>query len=197
MRHDSWTPAEDAVLRRLAGTVERCALPDLLALAGYPGRSVGAVTKRAWRLDLSLLLDGHWSQWRLSRALGVGVLTIRLWAATGLLLAFGRERGSGSRGEWRIAERDVLSFIERYPYAYDWRRIRQPRWRALAEVVQQRDPWLTLTEAATVCGMSRHTVARWARQGQLRSERRHAIGGDRLVIQASSLDGLARVRRAA
>src|SRR5205085_2351299 len=93
-----------------------------------------------------------------------------------------------------VSEDDLAAFIRAYPWAYDAERMPPGRWRQLASVAQQRDPWLRTAEAAALVGCGENTVKRHIGLGVGESRRRPGIHG-LILVRASSIPALKAVYR--
>lgn len=166
-----WTAQDDDYLRDTYGKVSD------KYLAGQLQRSVEAVRSRAFVLGISKR-EQVWTAAEVGRLFGVDQhKVVEQWIGGGVLAAR-QVKGGGFRGYyWSVSDEAMETFIRRYPWHYDRRRI-EPRtyYRNLAEAVWQADPLLTVDEAAARVGTHREIILRHIRRGWLRAERTWAAG---------------------
>ncbi len=176
--YNRWTLEDTELLRRLIGTAP---LPDVARAiseaTGVP-RTRNAVAVKCFKLGIST-----WTRFLtmsdLERLFGVWQRTIRhYWVEPGLLSAR-RWDGRGADPNWWFEPADVERFIRGCPWAYDWRQMaRGERLSHLAEVVNRRDPWLTVRETAPMVGVAPSTIKKWIQRGVVPHRRRGGVSGD-------------------
>jgi hypothetical protein len=197
-RWNAWTPAEDARLRGLAGTMYADEIAAILDKEFRTKRTQGAVQMRAQKLDVVLCLETWWSLSRVGRLFGLDGSSdtiVRNWVATGLLPAEHLPRGRGCwRGEWRVAQADLETFIRTRPWAYDAAQMR-PRSHPLAQLgrdLQRRNPWVTTEDVARYTGIGIGAVRHWVKVGVVPHHWRGINShGGMVVISAALLPQIA------
>lgn len=191
---NDWSPEEEAVLRRLLGTMP---LPQLAAALsaeyGIP-RSARAVEMRVRGWGMSQSVDAYTVR-DIRRIFSVRFEVVKRWIADGFLEAqYGGERAGT---HWAIFAPAVEAFIREHPGRYYWRGIRVRRWRNLAEIVARRAPWVPLTEIAVRYSVSETTLKRWIHAGRLPAVWQNGAGPRcrRWVVDANIAAELIQTRR--
>ncbi len=183
LRGDHWTPEEDGLLRQLAGTMEEAEIARIISERYGTYRTATAVHVRAVRRGISLWAKGM-ALGHLVEVFGYDHRVIKRWWINTGLLSGRRWSGRGPNEGWWFEPADVETFVRRYPWAYDWKRMkpRHPLTR-LAEVVNKADPWLTLQDLASYVGLNISNTARWMRRGLIPHQHRPKSGpGSGLIV---------------
>lgn len=173
----TWTAAEDRVLREHVGRVTLSELTALVSAVHGRSRTPSAVEGRLYTLGLSKRVKAY-SANQLAPILGVSGEVITLWIEAGLIAARrtepdGLKPDSKRWGWWLIEHAEVEQFLRAYPWEYDWRSMRRGhQLTGVAQVVQRREPYLTLSEFARRQRVSHRTVFRWLTDGRLPGARR-------------------------
>lgn len=139
-----WTPPEEAMLNRLAGTMTAREIAVEISKLGAE-RTVAAVRKRADEHGISIMVGGH-NQACVRRIFDVSTKTVVEWTRGGLLI--GRRNGTSRIAHWIFSDADVLRFIREHPLAYEWSKIKHAHFRSEAEIVAKRREWIPTTVAA-------------------------------------------------
>jgi hypothetical protein len=189
---DCWTPAEDRLLRELAGTLPMPVLAARLERdTGYP-RTEAAIRIRCKRLGISAYARCMTMR-EVEHVFGTSHRTVRMhWIATGLLVAR-RWGGRGPNEGWWIERTDVEAFIRAYPWAYDWTAMREGHpLTKLAETVNRADPWLDYATVAAYLGLAKGNLDKWVRRGLVPHRRRAGAGGHgQILVRRSDLPNVA------
>lgn len=162
-----WTPAEDALLRRLAGRASAQDIAAALNARFYTTRGAYSVLKRAFKLDVSVERRDGIGMTALTRTFGMHSRRVIALVDAGLLRA--EQRGAGRKGAaWLFLPADIEACIRAHPYLFDWRRVAPGRWRDLVRATSLRDPYLTVREVAAMAGIRSDMVQKWIRHGRIR-----------------------------
>lgn len=187
---EPWSPAEERRLRDLAGTVQVRQIARILTDEFGVPRTKAAVNTRAKLLGVSLWWDGY-SQNQVAALFGVTFTTVGRWRTDGLLRCEAWEVGRGPRGQWRVAEQDLIAFISSHTWAYGVEPMQPGPLRSRAELAHRRDPWLTCERAAQLMGVSRELLSYYCKRGMVPHRRRVAgCGLPKIVVRAADIPGL-------
>lgn len=161
-----WTEEDDEYLADHWGNISD------KAVARHLGRTVNACKIRATRqLHLSRCMQFLTSR-AVAEIFSIDSHAVIEWIEKGWLQASRGPFRIGRHRVWRIQERDLERFIQRYPQHYDRTRIeRGTYWRNLADKAWAKDPWLTAEEAAAWVGVCTDTILRHCNRGWLAGEK--------------------------
>lgn len=128
-----------------------------------------------------------WSIDRLAQLLGTQPYRIRKdWMARGLLPAVRMCQKYGqtiahddhTHCNFTFTDDDILTFLDSYPWEYDWRAIAPgTKFAAAARAAYNRDPWVSAKEIIRYTRISEHGVRMRFLRGQYPSARKIALGG--------------------
>lgn len=196
-----WTPDEDAILRKYAGTMPLARLAQLVVdRVGHALRTYEGVRVRLRTLGVSWRYTGL-SAVQVAHLFGLDSSHLPArWITPGYLRATRREtlepEAMAARNRWfLITEADIEVFIREYPWQYDYRLMRRGhRLSSLAETIYRQDPWLYVDEASRTFGVDRSQIWRYLREGRLPNAKRMHTGRGKLNgawrIPASDLHAL-------
>lgn len=193
-----WLPEEDAFLRAHAGREPMAAISALMVEARLningarvplspTFRTVNAIRTHAQDLGLVLRPYGTGRKW-LAWALGVRQQRIKRWIDEGWLA----DR-PWSRQHNVIEQEEVERFLRDCGWLYDISKIRDARYRRIAESSQRRNPWLTVPQASAAIGITPSAFYRYVERGVIPVRRRYGCGGDHpaMVVQSSDIPSIA------
>ena len=132
-------------------------------------RTPAGVRVRLWRLGLAVapaLLTAQRVAW----LCGVHPATVTSWIRRGWLCA-GRSSPGPVGGEYRIAPAALTAFLVAHLAQVDVGRMPRSPYQAQVWADLQRDPWLTVAEAACWLGWSRRSTCRLVAAGHLAAVR--------------------------
>jgi hypothetical protein len=177
----SWSPAEEGILRDLAGTMPAREIASQLAARGFT-RTAAAVWTHAEHNGIDMFKKSRTAN-EVRLLFGVADMTVRSWVCLGLLRsqAYGRHVV--------FSNEEVRAFMRAESWAYDVDRMQPGPMRQLAAVVQRRDPWLRVAEAARMVDCHVETIVRHARSGVVELRQRPGRRGV-LLVRASALPAL-------
>jgi excisionase family DNA binding protein len=154
-----------------------------------PLRSHRAVERKMTKLGLQTGLSGGWTLNALRAFFSCGEPLIRQWLEQGILP--GRRAGlaTGTGADWYVSDQDLRAFLLANPLLYHPSRITNRAWRATVQQAAGISPWLTVTEAGQLVGLSRRTILRYASEGRIPSHPRPAlsVGAEKLAFYRSEL----------
>ncbi len=187
-----WSELEIGRLRELAGTRRPEDIAGMLNAEFGMARTVQAVQQRAVRIGISLYQEGI-SITELRRIFATSVNLIkRRWMDTGYLVARRTTPQPVRGGKWLSDPAEVERFLRDYPWTYDAQHMLPGHpFTQLAQVIQGRDRWVTLEEAAEFLGASPSRLTVWAQRGLVPHQRRWHNGcrDGMLVVRAADLEG--------
>lgn len=186
-----WEASEDAMLRRLAGTLDPSEIADALNRA-FGRRFTGlAIEKRASALKVSLTRRDGLTVNRMSEIFPIHRRGIVREVEAGHLVA--ARRSTGRKGStWIFRPVDVEAWIRLRPFLFDWRRVQAGRWRDLVRAESLRQPYLSTVQVAELFGVHAATVQRWIVAGKVEAVKvRHG----RMTGYRVPLDALGAVER--
>jgi len=197
-RRRCWSPEEDAFVRARLG---RQSVIDITAALNAAfrdedraPRSVATVRRRASTLGESLVRGDGLGMEALRATIGMSLERIHREVEAGRLRA--EQQGNSHRGSlWLFLPADIEAWIKAYPYALDWRRVRQGRWRDAARAAALGAPHLSITEVSRYLGLDRKVVQRWVREKQVSGIR--DIGTPRKPVYRIPLRALEQIERLA
>ena len=178
----AWTPEDDEILAAWWGV-----WPDA-AVAARLGRTVNACKIRATRRLGLARKDQFYTARQVAKILGVDDHRVSRWIAEGVLCGHQSVVSAGSTRMWAIDEPALVAFLRAYPWRYDRTRIEPGSyWRRIADAAYDRDPLLSVPEAAARLGVCEETVRRHLRNGWLQGVRSPLNGntGTWLVWQSA------------
>ncbi|MGD9890981.1 MAG: helix-turn-helix domain-containing protein [Dehalococcoidia bacterium] len=179
---NAWTAGDDETLATYWG-VE----PDA-TVAARLGRTVDACKIRATRHLGLARKDAFYTSRQVAEILGIDSHRVVAWLRDGTLRGRQSAVSAGPTRMWAIDEPDLVRFLCAYPWLYDRTRIeRGSYWRRVADATFDRDPLLTVPEAAARLGVSSKTVHRHLQRGWLRGVKRPGGGGGVWLVWESAL----------
>lgn len=181
----AWTEADDQYLSEYWGK-----RPDR-TVARHLGRTVDACKIRATRHLGLARKDQFYTARQVAQILGVDRHRIVRWMREGVLTGSrSAVRCATSRRMWAVDEPDLIAFLRREVWRYDRTRIeRGSYWRRVADAAWDRDPLLTVPEAAARLGVCTATVHRHLQRGWLRGVKRPGKNTGTWLVWQSSLAG--------
>jgi hypothetical protein len=177
-----WTPEQDDVLSRLAGTRPISEIADALERRFYVRRTEPSVRIRAKRLGVSLWMGGYGMR-DLERIFGFDHrVIVTHWIEPGHL-AGRRWQARGPNPGWWFEASEVERFIRECGWLVDLQRMpRGHRLTRLVETVQRAEPWITgLDGIGRILGMAPVQVKKWMGRGLIPYRRRPVAGSGGLL----------------
>ncbi len=174
-RHDRWTPAEEALLVSLAGTIPVVAIgPRLEAAHGSP-RTPGAVQRRLHHLGVSGFCGGLGAS-TIAYYCGVAHSTVTQWIARRWLHA---TRFRDGQSPWLFTDAQFEAFLREHYAVLQWRQMPASRWRDFVELLWRRDPLYPTPEVARMLGVQPRIVRFWVQRGILAAQWVNGVGQGR------------------
>jgi hypothetical protein len=172
-----WTPEQEDVLRRLAGTRPVDEIADELERRFYIRRTMPSIRIRAKVLGISLWQGGY-SMRELERIFGCDHRVIaRYWIEPGHLAAR-RWGGMGPNDGWWVEVAEVERFVRECGWLVDHSKMqRGHRLTRLVETAQKADPWIVGQDViGRALGMATVQVKKWMDRGLIPHKRRPCAG---------------------
>lgn len=165
-----WTPAEDRVIRASVGSCTLSQITERVNAVHNRTRRPTGVEGRIYALGLSKK-RAAFSAFQLTTIMGISCEQVTMWLTSGKLKGErgepdGWTPGSKRGGRWVIQMADVEAFLRAYPWEYEASSIQRGHpLRALAEIIQQRQRYVTLDQFARQARVSSTTVLLWIKRG--------------------------------
>ena len=183
-RGNAWFDEEIEILEENVGKLSSYEIRDKInairATYKLKPRTVCAIRDRSRRTGLIMLRDGSYSTKHLSEIFAVSHTTVNRWVEEGLLY-------SRRWSQFTIFDEDVvLEFAKQNPWAFDISRMPPSKIKTAAELVNRRDPWLSIVEIGEITGMKRHVVAYYIHKYDVPHKVRPTRFG-KMMVQASNI----------
>ena len=173
-----WQDSEDKIIADYAGYETPTEIAERCTMQSGIKRTRAAVFERASNSGVSLITRGYGST-SLAYLFGVDQRSVAKWM----------EKGNLKYKQWgyfRVCfDNHVEEFIRSYPWFYDaWKM--HGKFKALAEVIQKKDSWLTLVQLSAQTGLAVSQLQRACQRGIIEYERRPGANGSGLFMVRGS-----------
>lgn len=189
----NWTEEQDTYLADNWGRVSD------KTVARHLSRTVDACKVRATRhLGLCRTMNIYTAR-EVARIFGVDSKLVVKWGQQDYLKVRRSPVRCGATRRWDVDDASIKRLIKGYPWLYDRKRIDRfdyTVWRNMAEEAWDRDPMLTVSQAAVRLQVHEETLRRHIRMGQIKAHRVHWLGNDAgaYLIPSSALPSFSFLR---